>query len=122
MTMRRRSSAEVRADLIAAAGHLFAKRGYAGTSTKEIAQRAGVYETSIYTHFSSKAGVFSAAVIEPFTEFIESFGRALSDHRGASDEALVRAFVGYLYEALDEHHDAVMAFVLVMGEAVKRSS
>jgi AcrR family transcriptional regulator len=117
MTTTRRSTAEVRADLIVAAGHLFATGGYAGTSTKEIAQRAGVYETSIYTHFGSKAGVFSAAVVEPFTEFIESFGRALADHRGASDAALVRAFVDYLYDALDEHHDAVMAFVLVMGEA-----
>jgi AcrR family transcriptional regulator len=116
MTAKRRRSADVRADLTAAAGYLFARRGYTGTSTKEIALRAAVYETSIYTHFGSKAGVFAAAVIEPFTEFIESFGRVLSDQGGADIEALVWAFVNHLYEALDEHHDAVMAFVLVMRE------
>ncbi len=116
MAATRRSSAAVREDLLEAAGYLFARRGYAGTSTKEIAQRAGTYETSLYTHFGSKAGIFSAAVIEPFTEFVESFRATLAQRQDAPEDVLIEAFVDDLYDSLESHHDAVMAFVIVMRE------
>ena len=116
MAATRRSSAAVREDLLEAAAYLFARRGYAGASTKEIAQLAGTYETSLYTHFGSKAGIFSAAVIEPFTEFVESFRATLARRQGAPEEVLIEAFVDDLYDSLESHHDAVMAFVLVMRE------
>lgn len=116
MTTTRRSSAAVREDLLKAAGYLFARRGYAGASTKEIAQLAGTYETSLYTHFGSKAGIFSAAVIEPFTEFVQSFRATLTQQQGASEDVLIAAFVDDLYDSLESHHDAVMAFVLGMRE------
>ncbi len=116
MAATRRPSAAVREDLLAAAGYLFARRGYAGTSTKEIAQQAGTYETSLYTHFGSKAGIFSAAVIEPFTEFVKSFRATLAQRQDAPEDVLIEAFVDDLYDSLASHHDAVMAFVLVMRE------
>ena len=114
--MKRRSSADIRAELLAAAGQLFATRGWAGTSTKEIATRANTYETSLYTHFGSKAGIFSAAVVEPFQQFIESFRVTLATDHGAPDEHLARTFVRDLYGTLEEHREAATAFILAMQD------
>jgi len=114
--VKRRSSADIRAELLAAAAHLFATRGWAGTSTKEIATRANTYETSLYTHFGSKAGIFSAAVVEPFQQFIESFRVTLARDHGAPDEHLARTFVRDLYGTLEEHREAATAFILAMQD------
>ncbi|HEV2301707.1 MAG TPA: helix-turn-helix domain-containing protein [Stellaceae bacterium] len=45
---------ERRKGLVAAAVPLFARKGFAGTTTKEIAEAAGVSEALLYKHFPSK--------------------------------------------------------------------
>jgi AcrR family transcriptional regulator len=52
---RRRLTAQARRELIeAAAGELFAQRGYSATSIDEIARRSGVTAPVVYDHFASK--------------------------------------------------------------------
>jgi len=46
--------------VVAAAGELFAERGYAATTTRAIAERAGVNEVTLFRRFGSKAGVLAA--------------------------------------------------------------
>lgn len=41
-------------EILDAAATLFAERGYAGTSTRRIAARAGMRQASLYYHFASK--------------------------------------------------------------------
>jgi AcrR family transcriptional regulator len=41
---------------------VFAERGYAGTTTREIAERAGVNEVTIFRRHSSKAALVNAAL------------------------------------------------------------
>jgi AcrR family transcriptional regulator len=43
--------------VVAAARDLFAERGYAATTTRAIAERAGVNEVTIFRRFTSKAGI-----------------------------------------------------------------
>lgn len=50
-----------------AAIDLFAKKGYANTSTKEIATAAAVSEGSIFKHFTSKRGLLST-ILRPLTD------------------------------------------------------
>ena len=116
MSVKRRPSADVRAELLNAARHLFARRGYAGTSTKQIADMAGTFETSLYTHFESKAGIFSAAVIEPFAHLIDSFRISVAEQQDAPDDVLIRAFVNDLYGTVEAQREAVSAFVIAMRE------
>lgn len=52
---RRERAAENRSRLLEAAGELFLEKGYAATSVKEIAERAGVSPESVYGWFGSKA-------------------------------------------------------------------
>ena len=46
--------------IVDAAAELFAERGYAATTTRAIAERAGVNEVTIFRHFENKAGVLKA--------------------------------------------------------------
>lgn len=113
----RRSRHEVHRLILDAARTLFSEKGYAGTSTREIAERAGVHEPMVYRRFASKAKLFEAAVLVPFEEVISTY---LSTWEAqvdapASLEDLVRAFVEPLYALLAEHHELTLALVASQG-------
>jgi AcrR family transcriptional regulator len=59
--------------LLESARALFAERGYAGTSTREIARAASVTEPMIFRHFGSKAKLFEEAVLAPFNTFVSDY-------------------------------------------------
>jgi AcrR family transcriptional regulator len=46
--------------VLRAASDLFAERGYSGTTTRAIAERAGVNEVTVFRRFESKLGVLKA--------------------------------------------------------------
>lgn len=56
---------EARARLLHVALHLFATKGFANTSTRELATAAGVNIASISYYFGDKAGLYRAAYTEP---------------------------------------------------------
>ena len=58
-----------RAALVAVARELFAERGFAGTATEEIVQRASVTRGALYHHFDGKDALFRA-VFESIEEEI----------------------------------------------------
>lgn len=53
--------------VVVAARELFAERGYAATTTRAIAERAGVNEVTLFRRFTNKAGVLRA-IAEQFAE------------------------------------------------------
>jgi AcrR family transcriptional regulator len=56
-------SAEVRRQqIVEVAADLFSKRGFSGTTTKEIADGAGVSEAIIFRHFSTKRDLYRAII------------------------------------------------------------
>jgi AcrR family transcriptional regulator len=59
-------SEERRAAIISTAIHLFAGKGFRGTTTRELAAAAGVTEPVLYQHFPSKKELY-AAIIEAKT-------------------------------------------------------
>lgn len=61
----RSDGAEARARLLQAALRLFADKGFSKTSTRDIAQSAGVNIASIKYYFGDKAGLYRAVFIEP---------------------------------------------------------
>jgi len=56
----RRSTRDRRRAIIAAAERLFADRGYARTSMKQLAAAVGVADASLYNHFASKRDILEA--------------------------------------------------------------
>ncbi|MEM6991457.1 MAG: TetR/AcrR family transcriptional regulator [Myxococcota bacterium] len=55
-------SSPARRRLLEAATAVFADKGYQGATTKQLAKRAGVTEKTLFSHFSSKADLFAAAM------------------------------------------------------------
>lgn len=68
-----RSSHEVRTLILKAARELFAKKGYDATTTRDISKQAGVTEALLFTNFGSKAGLFDAAVVTPFSDLVGDY-------------------------------------------------
>src|ERR1700744_2450603 len=51
---------ETRARILAAARAIFERNGTRGTTTREVAERAGVNEATLFRHFGSKAALIGA--------------------------------------------------------------
>src|SRR5207245_109817 len=58
MAMTRLDSDERRKAIVAAAVPLFARKGFAGTTTKELADAAGISEALLFRHFPSKKQLY----------------------------------------------------------------
>jgi len=58
----RLSADERRGQIVAVAMRLFSERGFRGTTTKEIAQAAGVSEAIIFRHFATKEDLYTAII------------------------------------------------------------
>jgi AcrR family transcriptional regulator len=82
---RRRKEARP-AEIIAAAGRLFADHGFAATKLDDVARRAGVAKGSIYLYFATKEDLFRAVVqsaVVPQVQVVrgmaEAFNGSLAD-------------------------------------------
>jgi len=108
-----------RADVVAAAGRLFAERGYHGTSMRDLGRELGLLGSSLYAHVASKQDLLVDVVEDGARLFQESADSALAVEGTARDRlrALVFGHIGvvlsnddvvrtYLNEArmLDETH------------------
>lgn len=56
----RMAGEERRLQILAVAVRLFSQRGFGGTTTKEIAQAAGVSEAMVFRHFATKEELYAA--------------------------------------------------------------
>jgi len=86
---RAEADGDVRARLLGSAAELFSAKGYAGTTVREIVERAGVTKPALYYYFRSKEGIYldlMRAPLEGFTERIESAAR----EKGTSRERITR--------------------------------
>lgn len=72
-------AAKRRAQLLDTAARVFAARGYAGATTAELAQAAGITEPIIYRHFKSKKELFIALVERTGEDTIHDWTESLKD-------------------------------------------
>ncbi|GGC03485.1 hypothetical protein GCM10011494_22460 [Novosphingobium endophyticum] len=111
----RRSTEEIRSLILDAARCVFAERGYAGATTRQIADVAKVAPPLIFNNFGSKATLFAEAVIAPFNERFSQF-LAVSDELPPDREQRSAQFVHALYPFLRDHADLLLALVKSTGE------
>ena len=111
-TQTRRSSEEVRTAILASARELFASRGYAGTSMREIAEHAGVYEPMIYRRVGSKAELFEAVALEPLAEVVAAHvARAEAWRQAGPMDEVSRSWVESVYPVIRENRDLLLALM-----------
>jgi AcrR family transcriptional regulator len=95
MSVTRSTAAARRDDVLDAAMIEFAEHGYEGTSTEDIARRAGISQPYLFRLFGTKKELFKATTARCFRETLEMFQRAAEGKRG--EEALHA--IGHAYMA-----------------------
>lgn len=125
---RRMSGPERRAQIVRVATGLFIQRGFKGTTTREIARKAGISEAVIFKHFRRKEDLYSAIIASKCDDgFGES--RLLAVIKGKKGRELFLSLAGFLitehrsdpsfmrlltYSAL-EKHDLSEMFIRTRG-------
>ena len=115
-----------RLQILAVAVSLFSKRGFRGTTTKEIAQAAGVSEAMVFRHFATKEELYTAILnrkcsggrFEPAEMAADAINR--KDDRGVFESLALGALEYHekdpefqrllLHSALEKHELAQMFF------------
>jgi AcrR family transcriptional regulator len=87
--------------LLDAAIQAFSENGFKGTSTRDIADRAGVHHPLITYHFKNKDQLWRAAADRIFREFNVSLVKAMAEvpevDAKARAEAFIRTYVHYAH-------------------------
>ncbi|EHB55177.1 regulatory protein TetR [Mycolicibacterium rhodesiae JS60] len=105
----RRSPAELRELLLGAAKAEFGSKGYASTSTRDVAKRAGVALSVLYRHFETKADLFSEAVLDPFVRGFEQLGADWMSQLAEPlpDQAMMEIFIRDVYGSVAANQRAL---------------
>lgn len=93
-------SDRTRATLVSVARTLFAEAGYAGTSTEEVVQRAGVTRGALYHHFRDKRELFEAVFVDIQAETRQHI-RAASNTKTERWDRFRAGFDEYLNRSMD---------------------
>ena len=100
----RMTAEDRRADVLRVAVHEFAKRGYQGTSTEDVARAAGISQPYLFKMFPTKKALFLALIEHGFGRVREAFVQAVGDACG--DEALER--MSHCYSELMRDRDELL--------------
>jgi AcrR family transcriptional regulator len=87
-------SVPTRLEILAAAGRLFAERGFAEASMREIAGAARVSKAALYYHFRDKGQLYQILVAEGIRTLTQSLRSALRD--GTPQVQLARVIIIHL--------------------------
>ncbi|MEQ1739300.1 MAG: TetR/AcrR family transcriptional regulator [Methyloglobulus sp.] len=104
--------AETRDEILLAALKLFAEKGFFNTSLTEIAEAAGVKNTSaVYHHFKNK----QAIATQLFANILDSLNISIDDIRRKNQKSSeqLRGIVDLLFKLTDDAPD-VMRFLLIL--------
>ena len=100
----RMTAEERRADVLRVAVAEFARTGYQGTSTEDVARAAGISQPYLFKMFPTKKALFLALVEHGFTRVRQAFIDAVGDATG--DDALDR--MGERYGELLRDRDELL--------------
>lgn len=115
-TSSRLSSEERREAIVEAVKRVFAEKGFDGTTTRELANAAGVSEALIYKHFPSKGSLY-AAMLDACAKgpaFVE-FNRILALEPSTATLVIMVYFTifHYIYSRSGDDNKAVLHSLLV---------
>lgn len=106
---------ERRQQILDAAIQVFARQGYAGTGTADIAREAGIGEPTIYRYYSNKRDLYVAAVEQASGEVLHAW-QQIADDAPDPMAALQRLGVWY-YERMQRHPERLLLRFRSFSEA-----
>jgi AcrR family transcriptional regulator len=110
--------ARTRAELIATAAEVFARRGYNGASVEEIAEQAGYSHGAVYSNFDGKADLFLAVFEDYMAERARELAATQVDLPGdAPLEARARALADQWMERFSKDRASVVLHMEFIAHA-----
>jgi AcrR family transcriptional regulator len=106
---RERQKQQTRQALLAAARRVLAQRGFAGTTTREIALEAKVASGTFFVHFPSVGALVSALLDEHVAETLPAGLRSAAKKRGVVAQLVHVAST--LYESYDQEPELARAYI-----------
>ncbi|HSL99945.1 MAG TPA: TetR/AcrR family transcriptional regulator [Candidatus Limnocylindria bacterium] len=110
----RASDGAVRGRLLKSATELFTRKGYAGTTVREIVEAAGVTKPVLYYYFRSKEGIYLELMRGGFSRFDSLLEESLSV-RGSAAERLTRLCTEVFSLFLDHIDVARVMYAIYYG-------
>ncbi|MBI5562843.1 MAG: TetR/AcrR family transcriptional regulator [Deltaproteobacteria bacterium] len=92
---KRLSAVERKGQIVGVAMSLFAQKGFKGTTTREIAERAGISEAVIFRHFNDKDALYDAIINARCTD-VQGEPRLLARIKGKEGREIFRAIASFL--------------------------
>ncbi|MFC3884413.1 TetR/AcrR family transcriptional regulator [Bacillus songklensis] len=107
---------EKQAKILEAAIGIFSQKGYAATSTSEIAKKAGVAEGTIFRHYKTKKDLLLAIVTPTLTKVVapfltKDFVKKVFENEYGSYEEFVYALMENRYEFVKKHLPIIKIFL-----------
>src|SRR5438270_10485906 len=120
VTRQTRKPASVRKEqILVAAGELFSRKGFAGTTTREVAAAAGLNEALLFRHFGNKEEIYWA-VLEQRCRLGE--GRKRMERRLEEGQPDFELFSGIAEDILDRHREMPDLMRLFLYSALESHS
>jgi TetR/AcrR family transcriptional regulator, regulator of cefoperazone and chloramphenicol sensitivity len=117
----RPDGAATRQHLLEVAGRVFAERGFADATSKEICERAGTPMASVNYHFGSREALYEAALVEAHKQVV-GLDELATLAEGISDpKAKLRAVLTRLV-SLSTSADKPWGFLLMLREVLSPSA
>ncbi|CAM4211064.1 TetR/AcrR family transcriptional regulator [Bacillus paramycoides] len=102
--------------ILEAAVDMFGEKGYASTSTSEIAKRAGVAEGTIFRYYKTKKDLLLAVVMPTLTKFaapffVQAFAKEIFKTNYESYEGLLRVVINNRFEFAKKHFPMIKILI-----------
>ncbi|MCX8071946.1 MAG: TetR/AcrR family transcriptional regulator [Candidatus Binatia bacterium] len=93
-----------KARILAAAEEVFAAKGFAGASTREIADKAGVNISSLHYHWESKETLYFAVFQDVYDRIVAVIRSALEQQKPGKDRGrTIETVMGTLFDFFADH-------------------
>ena len=115
------ATADSRAAILRAAGHIFAEKGLEGARTEAIAAAAGVNKALLYYYFKSKDKLYLAILEGHMAEFFERASRVLASQEPTGSTLL--QYVSMHFDFMSERPDyprLIQRFMMARGRRFER--
>jgi TetR/AcrR family transcriptional regulator, regulator of cefoperazone and chloramphenicol sensitivity len=117
----RPDGAATRQHLLEVAGRVFAERGFADATSKEISERAGTPMASVNYHFGSREALYEAALVEAHRQVVGLDELASLAEDMSDPKAKLRAVLTRLV-TLSTSADKPWGFLLMLREVLSPSA
>jgi len=110
-----------RHEIVDAAVHVFARKGFAETSIHDVAEEAGVVPTAVYYHFAGKDELFDVALGQVIADVDAAVDAAREASAHTDDATRLVAVIRAVWDWNEAHPDQARVLYSHLGGATPRA-